>query len=251
MSKPPLIVPPAPADLFPEVLADPETAARRRSYSRHQHASGPRCSVEGCVRRPEPKGGGLCSAHRQQKKRFGRIVSAVIKEYASNSDDERYTLRPTLQWAMEKAGVDHIDLDVAACPESHWAEEWFGRQDDGSFVDALSVSWSPKKVRRGPRVGWMNQPYSMLEAFTERATLALVDGELDALLGLPPGDRCEQPWFQKWVEPYRDGRGGFRGVRIDTYPAPGRQKFGSPGDPGGLVAVQAPFPSLLIVWRRT
>lgn len=215
------------SDLFPEVVPDKLALLRRRTWARHQH---------------------------------NRIVDP--------NDNERYTLRPTLELCMRLAGVDHIDIDTAACPEAHCAPLWLGQQGDGSFLDALTSSWDPcayapvgvvgwlpvpKVVRRlaGPLVGWCNPPYDALEDFTERSTLAMLDGELDVLLSLPPGDRCEQPWWQEWIEPSRDGRGNIAGkVRITTHPLPGRQKFGSPGDPCGLVASSAPFPSVLIVWRR-
>lgn len=202
------------SDLFPEVAADPVIAARHRAFSRHQHAS---------------------------------VVDA--------DNNERYTLRPTLDECMRFAGVDHIDIDLAACPEAHVADEWLGRQLTGlRYLDALSgITWSPLESARprGNWVGFLNPPYDRLEAFTERLVLAMLDGQLDCCMYLPPGDRCEQPWWQKWVEPYRDGRGLIDGkVSITTHPLPGRQKFGSPGDPHGLLATSAPFPSLLIVWRR-
>ncbi len=209
-------------DLFPEVVADPVIAARHRAFSRHQH-------------------------------------SAVVDP----NNNERYTLRPTLEECMRLGGVDHIDIDVAACSEAHCAPEWLGQQLDGTFRDALATSWKPRDIvmfaaREGlvvphdaPVVGWMNEPYDMLLAFTERAALAMADGELDVLLSLPPGDRCEQDWWQKWIEPYRDGKSLFNGnVMISTHCLDGRQKFGSPGDPTGLTASSAPFPSVLIVYRR-
>ncbi len=197
-------------DLFPEVAADPVIAARHRAFSRHQHAA---------------------------------VVDA--------DNNERYTLQPTLDECMRFAGVDHIDIDLAACVEAHCADEWLGRQLDGTFLDALSCSWRPKWWRSGRRWGWLNPPYDALEAFTERLALAMIDGELDGLMYLPPGDRCEQPWWHKWFEPYRDGGGLLGGkVRVRTRPLPGRQKFGSPGDPGGLLASSAPFPSVLVVLER-
>lgn len=200
-------------DLFPEIAADPVIAARHRAFSRHQHSA---------------------------------IVDA--------DNNERYTLKATLDECMRFSGATHIDIDLAACVEAHCADEWLGRQLDGTFLDALSCSWRPKWWRSGRRWGFLNPPYDMLEAFTERLFLAMIDGELDGLMYLPPGDRCEQPWWHKYIEPYRDGgrliAGKDGNIRVRTRPLPGRQKFGSPGDRGGLLASSAPFPSVLVVLER-
>lgn len=203
-------------DLFPEIEADKTDALRRRTWARHQHS---------------------------------RVIDP--------NDNERYTLRPTIEICMRLAKVSHIDIDVSACPEAHWAEQWLGLQVDGSFVDALTSSWRPKRVNARersafPLVGWENMPYSDIEDFTERTIAAMLDKELDVVLALPPGDRCEQPWWQKWIEPYRDGRGLIDGkVAIETHCLPGRQRFGSPGDPAGIhsAGFSAPFPSVLVVYR--
>lgn len=200
------------ADMFPEVESDREAVLRRRTWARHKH---------------------------------NRVVDP--------NDNERYTLDPTLALSRAVATAGHIDIDLAACPEAHCAEEWLGLQNDGTFRDSLTSSWNPKWYRgQGrPRTGWLNPPYDQLLDFTERASLAMIDGELDLLLYLPPGDRCEQPWWQNGIEPYRDGRALLAGmVEITTHCLPGRQRFGSPGDPFGLTATSAPFPSVLVVWRR-
>lgn len=198
--------------MFPEVAPDKVAMLKRRTWARHQH---------------------------------NRVIDP--------NDNERFTLRPTIELCMRLAGVDHIDIDTSACPEAHCAPEWLGRQVDGSFRDALTSSWEPSGVHwcgEAHRVGWNNMPYDAIEDFTERSAKAMLDGELDVLLSLPPGDRCEQPWFQTWIEPHRDGRALLDGrVAITTHCLPGRQRFGSPGDPHGHAASSAPFPSLLIVWR--
>lgn len=203
-------------DLFPEVEADKEAVLRRRTWARHQH---------------------------------NRVVDP--------NDNERYTLRSTIELCMKLAHVDHFDIDIAACPEAHWAERWLGLQVDGTFRNALTSSWSPNPFVPAfslpvVRVGWLNMPYDQLEDFTERSVLAMIDGELDVLLMLPPGDRCEQPWWQKWIEPVRDGRAPSDKVQVTTHCLPVRQKFGSPGDPHGVhsTGFGAPFPSVLVVWRR-
>jgi hypothetical protein len=179
---------------------------------------------------------------------FARHQHAQIDDATNN---ERYTLRPTLEQCMRLAGVTRIHRDVAACPEAHCAPIWCGLQPDGSFIDGLTESWAVDGVPSSELVTWGNWPYSDLLAWVCRTWRACFNGEHGRALALPPADRCEQPWWQKWVEPFRDGRGELEGWTIDTFNLAGRQRFGSPGDPKGLTADQAPFPSVLLVWRKT
>lgn len=153
--------------------------------------------------------------------------------------DERYTTRETIAWCMERAGVDAFDLDVAACEESHHAPRFYTKADDG-----LKRPWDAERI-------WCNPPYSDIEPWIAKAWAEwhdtpsrFVDRTIAMLI---PATRTEQPWWQRDVEPRRDGR-GWR--VLWTYNLPGRTAFARPGS-GGVGQSGAPFGCVLLVWRRT
>lgn len=182
---------------------------------------------------------------------------SLVDDVANN---ERYTKPETVEWALDKAKVRRSSLiiDLAACPESHHAKIWHGNQPDGTFRDSLGSSWRPSEFGYLGSLedrftwGWLNPPYDRLLDFCERLMLALVDRELGGVLFLPPGDRNEQPWWHKFIEPYREGRGLLAGcIEVSTHNHPGRCVFGKPGDPKGFTGGSAPFPSVLVIFERT
>ena len=65
---------------------------------------------------------------------------------------------------------------------------------------------------------------------------------------LVPANRTEQPWWQEFVEPYRDGcRNIDHTVRTQFLPR--RLRFGFPGDPTGKTGHQPTFGCVLITWE--
>ena len=117
----------------------------------------------------------------------------------------------------------HFTIDVAANAENAKCERFYTREEDG-----LIQPWSGERV-------WCNPPYSEL-----RAWIAKASAEINVLVVmLLPANRTEQPWWQEYIEPYRD-----RGGRIETRFLAGRQKFYGPGSGGS-----APFGSVLVIWR--
>ena len=88
----------------------------------------------------------------------------------------------------------HFTLDVAANADNAKCERYFTKEDDG-----LIQSW-------GGEVVWCNPPYSELRAWVAKAT-----AETSAtVVMLLPANRTEQPWWQEYIEPYRDGGGACR-----------------------------------------
>lgn len=145
--------------------------------------------------------------------------------------DERYTTRETISWCMERAGVDAFDLDVAACAESHHAQLYFTKADDG-----LQRTWAGRV--------WCNPPYSDIAPWVAKAWESIRAGTVSVVAMLIPATRTEQAWWQKDVEPHRDRRGVLR-----SYFLPGRTSFARPGS-GGVGQSGAPFGCVLLVWRR-
>lgn len=159
---------------------------------------------------------------------------------AKDDKNSRFTLEPTNVWAKQIANVTAWDLDVAACDEAHLAPRYFTAADDGL-------------VQRWDGVVWCNPPYEDLEPWVRKAWTSWVSDSPKVIAMLIPADRVEQQFWQMWVEPYRDGRGRWHkapDVELETHNPPGRQRFGHPGNPAGVNVDSAPFPVVLLVWRR-
>lgn len=149
----------------------------------------------------------------------------------SLEEDERYTTRDTIDWCKRTARVDAFDLDVAACEESHHAPRFYTKTMNG-----LALPWDAERV-------WCNPPYSNLRPWVERAWQETASARCSLVAMLIPANRTEQTWWQRHVEPYRDGRG-----LISTHFLPGRTAFARPGS-GGVGQSGAPFGCVLLVWR--
>jgi phage N-6-adenine-methyltransferase len=116
----------------------------------------------------------------------------------------------------------HFTIDVAANVTNAKCERFYDLKADG-----LLQSWADEVV-------WCNPPYSELPAWTAKATIEVTA----TVVMLLPANRTEQPWWQTYVEPYRDGRG-----RVTTRFLAGRQKFAGSGSGGS-----APFGSVAVIW---
>lgn len=177
------------------------------------------------------------SAHRSAVKArerlhagMGELFPSVVPA-ADEVGDERYTTRETIAWCMERAGVDAFDLDVAACEESHHAERYFTKA-----IDGLKQPWAGRV--------WCNPPYSDIAPWVEKAWAELRSGRAPLVAMLIPGNRTEQKWWQRDVEPLRD-----RGGELRTHFLPGRTPFARPGS-GGVGQSGSPFGCVLLVWRQ-
>ena len=63
---------------------------------------------------------------------------------------------------------------------------------------------------------------------------------------LLPANRPEQPWWQTWVEPYRDRPGSPLTVRF----LPGRLRFIKPGATEIKPNERPPFGCCLLIWTE-
>lgn len=146
-------------------------------------------------------------------------------------DDERYTTEKDLEWCRRIAEVEAFTLDVAACEAAHCAPRWFGIESNG-----LLQLWSGDV--------WCNPPFSTIEPWLEKAWSEWRVRELRELRSISmllPATRTEQPWWQRFVEPYRDS-----GRALSVHFLPGRPRFKRPGS-GPLSS--PPFGCALLVWR--
>jgi len=81
-------------------------------------------------------------------------------------------------------------VDAAAAPHNARCERYWTREDDG-----LAQTWAGENV-------WCNPPYSDLKPWIRKAWAECDHaGSITMLL---PANRCEQPWWQIMVEPFRD-----------------------------------------------
>ena len=122
-------------------------------------------------------------------------------------------------------------LDVAALPHNATLPRFLTPNEDG-----LARSWAGERV-------WCNPPYSDLEPWVVKAW-----GEADhapLIVLLLPGNRTEQDWWQRLIEPFRD-RPGSR-LRIEFLR--GRLRFINRGRSVIGPNERPPFGCCLAIWK--
>ena len=138
----------------------------------------------------------------------------------------------------------HFTLDVAASAENAKCHRYFDKEMNG-----LTKTWAFERV-------WCNPPYSELGRWVKKAWDEASDAEL--IVMLLPANRTEQDWWQKQVEPYRDGRhpsfeartrpgSHHRTLRVEFLAGRPRfvQKAGTTAEKGS----RPPFGCCLLIWE--
>lgn len=112
----------------------------------------------------------------------------------------------------------HFDIDVCAVKENAKCKKFFSPEQDG-----LSQEW------RG--VCWCNPPYGRkIGKWVRKAYLTAKTGNTTVVALLP--SRTDTKWFHEYIY----GKAEIRFLR-------GRLKFGRAQN-------SAPFPSMVVIWRR-
>jgi phage N-6-adenine-methyltransferase len=136
-------------------------------------------------------------------------------------------------------------LDVAAAPHNAKCKNYYTRLADG-----LLQPWTGSV--------FCNPPYSGLDRWLEKAWTEwrrpVRNGFYDPVSPRPPSrivmllpaNRPEQPWWQRWVEPYRDRPGSP--LRVEFLP--GRLRFIKPGATEVKPNERPPFGCCLLIWSR-
>lgn len=128
-------------------------------------------------------------------------------------------------------------LDAAANAENAKVVNFFSLDNCG-----LLASWKGERV-------WCNPPYTGLEAWVSKAWNEMWAGALLVVM-LLPNNRCEQSWWQEYIEPHREGP-PVDGVTLRTRFLEGRMRFGMPVEmktpKGGW---RPPFGCVLVTWER-
>jgi phage N-6-adenine-methyltransferase len=125
-------------------------------------------------------------------------------------------------------------LDVAAAPHNAKTPEYYTRLADG-----LLQPWHGSV--------WCNPPYSNLIDWLRKAWWEWNSpGGPTSIVMLLPANRPEQPWWQEYVEPYRDRPDTDLTVKF----LPGRLRFIKPGATEVKPNERPPFGCCLLVWSR-
>lgn len=102
--------------------------------------------------------------------------------------------------------------------------------------DGLRFDWGGERV-------WLNPPFSGLRPWVEKAW----DDYAELVCMLLPNNRSEQPFWQKWVEPYRDRPGSI----LTTRHLPKRRPFLHRGEGiGNRTSKNPPFGLVVVTWDR-
>jgi phage N-6-adenine-methyltransferase len=119
----------------------------------------------------------------------------------------------------------NFTLDVAASKDNHKCERWFGPDQDADLCrDGLFMPWVGRV--------WCNPPYGRdIKRWVEKAWTETLVGNAELVVMLLPA-RTDTAWFHDWCLHETE----LRFIR-------GRLKFGDATN-------SAPFPSMLVIWRR-
>lgn len=141
--------------------------------------------------------------------------------------DDRWTPR----WFIDELPYK-FTLDAAASSKNAVCKRYFDKAKNG-----LLQSWTGEYV-------WCNPPYSDIAPWAGKAFDEVRWNGCHLVAMLVPANRTEQPWWQDWIEPIRDGR-ATRHIRITTKFLRGRLQFGNVGSD----AKQPPFGCVLIIFE--
>ena len=142
--------------------------------------------------------------------------------------DDRGTAPEDFEWFST---LGPFTLDVAAAPHTAKCERYFTIRDNG-----LQQSWTGERV-------WCNPPYSNLGLWLCKAWDEYP--HTDGIAMLLPANRCEQSWWQQWVEPHRDRADSPLCVTF----LPGRMRFIRAGATGIGPNERPPFGCCLLTCR--
>lgn len=181
----------------------------------------------------------------------------VKKRGADDSIDDRETpadvfdpLHAEFQFTLDAAAARHNAkcpryYSLGAAPTAANARQLsmfpdvFVGDPDAVALDGLAQNWA-----KGERI-WCNPPFSNLEAWVAKAHNA--DATVVMLL---PANRTEQPWWQRYIEEYRDGYGTLPDDPETRFLAV-RRCFKNRGqDIKNRTSRNPPFGIVIVIWDR-
>lgn len=147
---------------------------------------------------------------------------------ADDSIDDRATTPE--DFALFDLHLGPFTIDVAAAAHNTKCPRFYSYADDG-----LRQSWAGERV-------WCNPPFSRIGHWVEKAWRE--HESTDGIAMLLPGNRCEQGWWQRLVEPRRDRPDSPLSVLF----LPGRMRFIKPGAIAVGPNERPPFGCCLLTW---
>lgn len=131
-----------------------------------------------------------------------------------------------------------FSVDVCANRLNALLPRYFGA--GGESEDGLAACWAGERA-------WCNPPFSQIPAWVAKSWRAMSEGAAGVVM-LVPATRTEQPWWQRLVEPCRDGQGVLvPGVALKTRFLAKRPRFLKDGVPMG----SPKFGCVLLIWGRS
>jgi hypothetical protein len=116
----------------------------------------------------------------------------------------------------------------------------------GTYDERVGTEFDPRDGLHYPWAGervWCNPPFSGLRPWVERAW----DESPEVACILLPNNRSEQPFWQRYVEPYRDRPGSV----LITRHLPKRRPFLISGEGiGNRTSKNPPFGLVALIWDR-
>jgi hypothetical protein len=107
---------------------------------------------------------------------------------------------------------------------------------DALGIDGLAHEWA-----QGERI-WCNPPFSDIGPWVRKASFCPA-----TVVMLLPANRCEQPWWQRYIEPWRDERGMYLRTRFLS----GRRCFRNRGASiANRTSRNPPFGIVIVIWDR-
>lgn len=150
----------------------------------------------------------------------------VARDGARDDVDDRWTPQDFFDAMHAEHG---FTVDVAAARHNAKLKRFYSKWRSG-----LKASWRDEVV-------WCNPPYSDLDPWVAKATEETVYGGCRKVVMLLPANRCEQAFWQRYIEPVRD-----RGLGVSVRFIARRLRFGNTGVTRGS---NVPFGSVVVIFE--
>lgn len=136
----------------------------------------------------------------------------------------------------ELHSIHRFTVDAAASKENALLPRYWTREQDGTMQ-----CWSKERI-------WCNPPYSNVWKWVDKAERSMREG-CELVVMLLPANRCEQLWWQSYIEPFRDDKARVH-FSLETKFLAGRLRFEWPPErPVPNKGDRPPFGCVLVTWK--